>query len=209
MKISGLLLASGLSTRITKFKPLLQFENKSFLITILNKLEIVVSEIVVVVGHNHDAIVEALEKRYDARAKQVMEAVWEINSNIRIVYNNNYKKGMFTSLQKGCELFVDNDWVFYHFVDQPTIPQEFYHKFVGTVDKSVDWIQPNYQSRNGHPILFNRKILDQILESENSLNLKQIRDNKEIIKKIWECNYPQILQDIDTDEDYRNLFQKS
>ncbi|MCK5457077.1 MAG: nucleotidyltransferase family protein, partial [Melioribacteraceae bacterium] len=53
MTKSGLLIASGLSSRISGFKPLLQYEGKSFLITIVEKMLTALSNIVIVVGHKH------------------------------------------------------------------------------------------------------------------------------------------------------------
>ncbi len=190
--VTGLVITAGLSSRMGMFKPLLQYNDKSFLHNIVNKLDSICDEIVVVTGHNRDSIETELNSLQNKK-------------EIKTIYNENYKKGMFTSFQKGLEFVSNNNWVLYHFIDQPTLPNIFYNDFVSQIENKFDWIQPKYHGKNGHPILLNNKTINLILEAPCSSNLKEISLNSNINKKYWDCIYSEIHDDIDTIERYNNL----
>jgi molybdenum cofactor cytidylyltransferase len=111
---------------------------------------------------------------------------------------------MFSSLQVGLREISDCDWLLYHFVDQPHLPQGFYSKFIDQIEKAYNWIQPQDKDQKGHPILIHKSLFPDILDS-NSTSLKEISHLHEIKKKIWNCKYPQVVEDIDTKEDYQKL----
>ena len=92
----------------------------------------------------------------------------------------------------------------YHFVDQPHLHQQFYSEFIKQIETKFNWIQPEYNIKKGHPILLHSSLIPNILDS-NSTSLKEISHLPEIKKKIWNCKYPQIVEDIDTNEDYQKL----
>lgn len=190
--VSGLIIAAGYSSRMGKFKPLLQFQNKSFLHNIVNKLDSICDEVVVVTGHKK-VLIEAELKSFPNKNK------------IKHVFNKNYQEGMFTSLQTGLEHLVNHNWVLYHFVDQPNLPTKFYRELVTQIDNSIDWIQPNYRGKNGHPILMSKKAIDLIVGAPQNSNLKELTTDSKIAKKYWKCNYPEIHDDIDTFERYNKL----
>lgn len=190
--VTGLIITAGLSSRMGKFKPLLQYEGKTFLHNIIRKLDSICDKIVVVTGHNRDSI----ETELNSLPKR---------TKFKTIFNENYKDGMFTSLQKGLEFASNNSWILYHFIDQPTLPNIFYEDFLAQIDDNFDWIQPKLNSKNGHPILLNQKTINLILEAPQSSNLKEITHNSKIRKKYWDCNYSEIHDDIDTIERYNNI----
>lgn len=194
ISITGLIISAGFSSRMKKFKPLLQYDGKTFLHNIINKLDIVCDEIIVVTGYNSNLIVADLN-------------LLSNKFKIKTIINKNYQDGMFTSLQSGLEQLVNRDWVLYHFVDQPNLPPNFYKDFVTQIDNSSDWIQPQYKGKNGHPIIMSKNIVDLIIAAPKSSNLKELTTNSNIAKKYWECNYSEIHDDIDTIELYNNLTQ--
>ena len=197
MTIGGLIIAAGYSGRMKKFKPLLEFNGRSFLINILEKLDQVCGEIVVVIGHNRTAIEFEMENNIALPLKRKTE----------IVFNPEYYAGMFSSLQTGAASLSNSDWVLYHFIDQPAIPEKFYPDFRDQIDAEFDWIQPVYGKRKGHPILLSPKAIQIIRESENSESLRAV--SKSISrKKYWDCEYSEILDDIDTPADYKSLLEK-
>jgi len=207
MKLSGLLIVSGLSSRISGFKPLLRYEEKSFLITIVEKMLSVLSQVVVVVGHNHIQLLEELNTHFNNEMEKTSDDSWIVGNRIIIICNNNYQKGMFTSLQLGAKQLNDSDWILYHFIDQPHLPKEFYSKIPKQQNNSSNWVQPTFKGLKGHPILFDKKVLSKIIDADYSSNLRELLKDESLIKRYWNCNYPQILEDIDTDEDYRKLLQ--
>ena len=119
--IYSLILSAGLSGRMGKFKPLLNYNGKSFIQNIVFKLYSVCDKIMVVTGY---------------KANEVDENVNQLNlpSKIEFIYNESFEKGMFTSLQAGLAKAMESDWIMYHFVDQPGLPEVFYKKFVEQID---------------------------------------------------------------------------
>ena len=53
-KITGLVISAGLSGRMGKFKPLIEFDNKTFLEHIILKLDKICSRIIIVTGYRND-----------------------------------------------------------------------------------------------------------------------------------------------------------
>ncbi len=190
--INGLILSAGLSSRMGELKPLLLYNGTPFITTILNKLNIVCDAIGIVAGHEKNRIQDIIHRdKPDTKT-------------VKLIFNENFKEGMFSSLQTGLKEMSDCDWLLYHFVDQPHIPEKFYKGFILELEESYNWIQPKYDGRKGHPIILHHSLFSMILESEHT-SLKEISNSPKIKKKFWDCSYPQILDDIDTKEDYQKL----
>jgi molybdenum cofactor cytidylyltransferase len=187
-----LILSAGLSGRMGKFKPLLGYKGKSFIQNIVFKLNSVCDKIIVVTGY---------------QSYEVEENVNQLNnhSKIEYVHNERFEKGMFTSLQAGLAKAIESDWIIYHFVDQPGLPEVFYKEFVEQIDEKHNWIQPKLKEQNGHPILIKRNLFQIILDAPLISNLREISNDPMVKKKFWECDYEEIFQDIDTEEDYSKL----
>ena len=175
-----------------KFKPLLSYKGKSFIQNIVLRLDSVCDKIIVVTGY---------------KANEVEENVNQLNlpSKIEFVFNSEYEKGMFTSLQAGLAKALGSDWIIYHFVDQPGLPEDFYKEFVKQIDDKYNWIQPKIKEQKGHPILIKRNLFQIILDANLNSNLREISNDPMVKKKFWECGYAEIFQDIDTEEDYSKL----
>ncbi|MFH0733972.1 MAG: NTP transferase domain-containing protein [bacterium] len=193
--ISSLILTAGLSTRMGEFKPLLKFNNITFLENIINKILLVSEEIIIVTGYRHKEIECLIFDKYDN------------NPQIKIVYNAQYDKPMFVSLQTGLQEVNNNNWVLYHFIDQPIIPQEFYSQFINQIDMESEFIQPTYKTKKGHPLLFNFKFAKHLLNSDITSNLRDEIWKTDLKKKYWECIFPQILKDFDTPDDYNKIYE--
>ncbi len=198
-RISGLILSAGYSGRMGKFKPLLKYEDETFLSTIIKKLLPVCNQIIVVTGFNRIAVEREIAQIKDKR----------FECKIQTVHNPYFQRGMFTSLKKGIEYIDESGWILYHFVDQPDLPQDFYKKFVLQIEDDVNWIQPVNNGQKGHPILFDTFVKDLIANANDSLSLKEVSADSGITKKFWECNYSQITSDIDTPEEYENLLESN
>lgn len=196
MVLNSLLIAAGLSSRMGEFKPLLPFQNESIIISIINKLLPFSSNVFIVTGFKEKEIISAIEKYFP---KSVLD------DKIVLVSNHDYEKGMFTSLQAGLRKAKECDWILYHFIDQPQLPQNFYTDFITQTDDKFDWIQPAYNKRKGHPVLIRKSLFENILGTEENSSLKVVSNIKNISKKIWNCNYKDVLVDIDTPEDYNML----
>ena len=198
-KIHGLIVAAGLSGRMKSFKPLADYKGKSFIINIILKLEVICDQIFIVTGHEADELKTSVIN-YLTKANQI-----ELLKKIFFVYNDSFQKGMFTSLQKGISAAKNYDWILYHFVDQPGLPEIFYNNFILQIDNQHNWIQPSYKNKNGHPILIKSDLFDLIINSSEDSILKEMSKSPEVKKKYWECNSKEIFQDIDTEEDYKTI----
>jgi len=169
--ITGIVLSAGLSGRMNSFKPLLKLKNgKTFIHNIVDKLLQVCDEVIIVTGFKSNEI------------KENLNAI-EQKEKIRFVFNKDYKSGMFTSLQVGLAK-TNTSWQLYHFVDQPSLPLNFYSDFVKQIDDQV------------RELIFNC--------SENK-TLRDVAKDKSIEKKYWECDTDLIFEDVDTQNDFINL----
>ena len=124
---------------------------------------------------------------------------------VKFITNENYSQGMFTSLQAGLKEMDKCDYVLYHFVDQPMLPEVFYIDFAAQKDFSIDWVQPEYRDQKGHPLLINNTLFQTIIDSPPESNLRDLLLTVKIKKKFWKCSYPEVLEDIDTLEDFHSI----
>ena len=193
----GLLIAAGLSSRMGKPKALLLQDDLPFAIVILKKMILVCDNIIVVLGHSAEKIKRELQV--------FMNNSEELKSRVKFVTNEQYQKGMFSSLKCGLNEVKNSEWLLYHFVDQPGLPKIFYQEFADQIDYEYDWIQPAYKKGKGHPILLHNSIFNSILKLPNDSSLKEISNNSEVKKKLWDCTHKEILQDIDYPSDLKQL----
>lgn len=198
-KITGLILAAGKSGRIGEPKAFLKIGENTFIAEIILKLLRVCDSIVVVFGFDGNNLkVKLLED----------EMLKNFSDKIQIEINKNFEAGMFSSLQCGLKKIRDCDFVLLHQVDQPLLPQKFYEEFVNQAERKIDWLQPSFDGKVGHPILISKKLADEILHEDVNSNLREFRKKETVKQKIWECSYPEIHQDIDTLEDYKKLIKE-
>lgn len=191
--ISCVILAAGMSTRMKSFKPLLKFNNLTFIENIIYKTLPFVDEIIVVTGFRQDEIVGLFNTQNEEFCK------------VKFVFNSNYHYPMFNSLQLGLNEVKEGNWVLYHFVDQPTIPKEFYGEFLEQINPAADFIQPVFNDKKGHPLLFNFNFVKHLVNSNSTSNLRDEIYYTDILKKYWVCNFKEVLNDYDTPEQYNNI----
>ncbi|HEX38358.1 MAG TPA: nucleotidyltransferase family protein [Candidatus Cloacimonetes bacterium] len=196
MKILGLILAAGFSSRMGDFKPLLLFENKTFIINIIEKLNSCCDRIFIVVGFNKDSLIQNVNGELEP----------QLRNKIILIENTHYSEGMFSSIQAGLHemdtYLADDDYVILHLIDQPHIPLYVYEKLVEVANRErSEIIIPSYNMKAGHPIVFSKKIVEQVLASSVTSNLKKIiQQNKDSIHYLNVDN-EQIIQDVDTQKD--------
>lgn len=191
--LNGLIITAGLSKRMGDFKPLLTYKGISFLANIILKLNLICRKIIIVTGFNSQKIIDEINNLPE-----------NIKEKIEIIYNSNYENGMFTSLQCGLTNCY-SDFVIYHFVDQPNIPEVFYNELISINSTQFDWIQPKFNGEKGHPIVFNQKVIKKIIAADFNSNLRNLSASEEINKYFWECKYREILFDADTQGDFAKI----
>lgn len=143
------------------------------------------NKIYVVVGYNHQLIRNIL-KEY---------------SNIEIIYNENYKKGMFSSVKMGINNIECKRLLF--------MPGDYGNIKYDTVKKILlakgDIIIPSYNYKRGHPICIKGSLLKEISENSKFKTLKDFVNTKEIT--YVNVDDSGILMDIDTLDDYKKVLE--
>jgi molybdenum cofactor cytidylyltransferase len=209
MQIEALIISAGYSRRMNDFKPLLKFEGIPFILSVILKLYRHCEKINIVTGYRAEDIKAVLSEWFShqpaeilLQANRISEDEWRtLKESVHCIYHPKYDQGMFSSFQAGLAYCQKTDWILYHFVDQPHIPGSFYSSFIKQVSTDYNWIQPRYQQQKGHPILLHKSLFPMILKEDPSQTLSWISRNPVIKSKLWDCTYPQILQDFNFPHD--------
>ncbi|QCX33629.1 nucleotidyltransferase family protein [Caloramator sp. E03] len=180
MKIDGVILAAGFSTRANTFKMTLEFKGKTILENVIDNMSLYVDRIIIVGGYRIEEI-EKIVKRYE---------------KVELIFNDKYEEGMFSSIKKGISK-VSGDKFFLTPGDYPLIKPFVYKKLL---ECEEDIAIPVYNGKRGHPILINSRLIDNIYNPKYT-NLREfIKDNN---VQFIDVDCIGIIKDIDTMEDYR------
>lgn len=180
MIVEGIILAAGFSSRAGAYKLTLELCGKTVIERCIEGMYDACSKIIVVGGYNIKKLTPILDKY----------------SKIRLVYNESYQSGMFSSVIKGFT-HTEGDKVFMIPGDYPLVSQHVYENLL-KVNKNI--VIPTYEGIKGHPVLMNKRMASLLLSATDISNLREF-----IIKhgfKTLEVKCPGILMDIDTPEDY-------
>jgi len=193
-KIGAVIVAGGLSSRMKDFKPLLAIGNKTMIeTTIKNFQSMGVDEIVIVTGYRSADIEKKL-----------------IGYDVNFVKNEKYESThMFDSICIGLkELAEKVDLVFILPSDSPFVQQYTLKKMMEEMrDLSLNIILPNYEGKNGHPILLRKKAINTILEHDGTMGLQGAITKVGVNYKNMTFVDPGIIMDADTINDYLNLIE--
>lgn len=187
MKFDCILLAAGLSSRMSQWKLLRDFSGKSIIQHALDNASPHCGKIIISGGY---------------RQNELRNHLGQMENGI-IIENPEYKKGMMTSI-KAALPYVETDSFFISLGDMPLIPSDIYRIMSHTSFR--DALFPVHNGKRGHPVLIKRKLIDKIIQSENSKKMKDILKSFEVSE--IEVGTSGIWQDIDTDLDYINLLQR-
>lgn len=185
--ISAIVLAAGKSERMGRPKGLLPFRGRTFLENILDA--VAASSIrgtFVVIGHHRD----------------------EISARLHFpnyVFNADYEQGMVTSFQAGIRaLPPDAAGAMLFLVDHPVVDPATIEALIENFAPAHIMI-PVFNGRRGHPVLFAREVLEEILAlpASQGANIVVRKDPGRIIEVPVESSG--ILVDVDTPEDFKRL----
>ena len=194
MKIFGLIVAAGLSSRMDGFKPLVRYNNKTFIEHIINKLSSVCDSIVIVTGFNGYALEDSVKTMYQKD---------DILKKVDFVHNQNFQNGMFSSILTGLREILrsmnDQDYVMFHLVDQPHISESVYKILANRAhDGQLKVIIPSYNMKAGHPIVLSKDIIEDIAVAPDSNNLRDILKKWRNDTTYIEITDESVLQDVNT-----------
>jgi len=179
--MDGIILAGGKSTRMKQNKLLLMYKEKPILFYAIEGMKDFVDNLYIVTG------------KYDQEIRDALKGL-----DVKIITNENYEKGMFSSVQKGVEQ-VSSDF-FLLPGDCPFIDRSTYQALLnGKADIRV----PCYLNKDGHPIYISFKYKDEILSMPTNSNLKVFRDSK--IYEIINVRDKFVITNLNTILDVENL----
>lgn len=191
--IAVIIIAAGYSSRMHDFKPLLPLGKTNALRRLIQTYQnfgIKHKHIYVVTGYKQEKILKELK-----------------DDDIVTVYNEDYTKGMFSSIQKGLSTISEKiETFFMHPVDIPLVrvkSLECLYKAYKYKHKGV--IYPTFLGKKGHPPLIDMKYKESILLSDGEGGLKQVLKafNNDALH-VSVCDQS-IMMDMDTFEDYQSL----
>lgn len=185
--ICAIILAAGASTRMKTQKMLLPFKGKTIVETVVDNALNTTEKVVVVLGSHKEQVAEKLAGR-----------------NISVAENENYLQGMLSSVICGFNaLPAEAEAALLFLGDQPHIPYEAAELVVSEWRNSEKGIViPTFNGKRGHPVLIETRFKNEIEKLDIGKGLRQLMEiRKNDILEV-DCQYPGILRDIDTPEEY-------
>ncbi|MFP5105845.1 nucleotidyltransferase family protein [Neobacillus sp. C211] len=192
--MEAIVLAAGYSSRANTFKMTLPMREMSILEHTLSKFEGLCSRVIVVAGFQAELIQEELAKISSKNA---------YSFQIKLVYNENFNQGMFTSIQKGCSE-VNAPTFFITPGDCPLVKKETVKLIAKHKGKVVI---PSFNYKGGHPIKLSSEVKQKIIETNSESNLRAVLGGYE--KKYINVDDPGVLMDVDTLEDFQKAIDYS
>lgn len=199
-QVFAVILAAGYSSRMGAFKPLLPIGHKPAVEHLIDALEAVgIGKIVVVSGYKKEALSAALADR-----------------SVLLADNENFKDGMFSSLQKGieegmkamdsCEQRQACQGFFLNLVDSPLTPAWVLEEVLAAHKKHPkSLIVPCYKGKKGHPLFIPTQYIEEILNHDGTGGLKAITTKYETEMIRLEVDAEEVVLDMDTPEAYEEL----
>jgi molybdenum cofactor cytidylyltransferase len=188
-EIWAVILAAGESKRMGLPKMLLTFSGRTMIEKVItNVSESKIDKIIVVLGAYREALVELISKL-----------------PVKYCYNDNYKKGMLSSVQCGFRnLPSDFKAVLVFQGDQPLITSNAINEVIEAYLSSGKGIViPVFKDLRGHPILIDIKYRDEIkrLNPDQGLRSLACMFSDDVLEV--DTNESGILTDFDTYEQYK------
>lgn len=192
-RIAAIVICAGYSSRMGSFKPFLKFGKLTAVETVINTYKSSgIKDIILVAGYRGQDVIEKFK-----------------NTGVICVLNEEYSKGMFSSIIKGMEALEDKIEAFFlQPVDIPLMKKYtidiMKNKFLES-DEGI--IYPTFSGKRGHPPLIDCRYKQAILSSDGEGGLKRILEKfskDSICVPVFD---EAILMDMDTQEDYEGLLR--
>lgn len=149
------------------------------------------SEVIVVTGFEADKVKEELNSRF--------------GSEIIVLENKNYLNGQFSSTKVGVDFIKDKDAPFFICpCDLPLVSEIDYILLTNFYNTKRNAIRPYVKNTPAHPVLINPKLIDKILNTDDSKSMKDILSTGLFPIYIEDKAG---IKDIDTVENYNKLKQ--
>ena len=172
--ISAILLAAGESKRMIDENKLIKKYKSIPLIkhAVSNVLNSPIDELIIVLGYQ----------------KKSIEKIIGENKKIKFIANPNFESGIASSIKKGLDsLSKEIEAFFICLGDMPNVNKEIYNQLINASfsNKDKEIFVPYYQERQANPILFLKKMKDEIQKIEGDFGAKKIiADNEKKVFKL-------------------------
>ena len=191
--VTALILCAGRSSRMGNLKPLLPLGKDNFIKRSINLFRRVdIKEILVVLGHEAQMIIPLLDEL-----------------DVRWVLNDNYDRGMFSSIQAGVRKLDKNSRAFFlHPADVPFVHADTLQSLMQAFESGKTAVcRPCYLGRPGHPPLVSVALTGAISEFNGAGGMRAVLSRYREKTLDIDCHDPGILMDIDTPEDYEKALK--
>ncbi|HHX74088.1 MAG TPA: NTP transferase domain-containing protein [Firmicutes bacterium] len=190
-RITAVIPAAGYSSRMGLLKPLLPLADCLVLEkTIRTFTACGLKDILVVTGHKAE-LVAPVARRLGAVT----------------VFNADYDRGMYASVQAAVRALPQHTEAFFFLpADMPAVTPATIKKLLAAFTEAApDVAYPVHEGKRGHPPLISAKVCPAILQEEKPGGLKVLLEEHAGIVREVPVEDPGILQDLDTEDAYREL----
>jgi len=182
--ISAVVLAAGASSRMGDQKLLLPLGGEPIVRQTVRQIcYAAADEVLVIVGHEHQRVLEALD-----------------GLPIRHALNEYYKEGMGTSFRTAIKHLERSDAALFALADQPFVSTREYRQVIETfLERSPAIVSVRYGDVTAPPHMFSRELFPELAALEHGARsvLERHTDRRIVLE------FPaELLQDIDTPQDY-------
>ncbi len=190
---SAVILAAGEAERMGRLKQLLPWGESTILGTVVQRVcncHYIDDEIRVVLGAGAEQVIQVLNK-------------WD-QSELRLLVNREYKKGLITSVWKGLEdLPFDTEFIIFVLGDQPLIPVNTFNLIIEEfLEKEPEIIVPVYRGRRGHPLIMKKGLLPEVYKLTGPGGLRSLVSKYPEKVYFFEVDDKRITIDLDYFEEY-------
>ena len=191
-KVAAVVVAAGSSSRMTAVKQLLPWKDTTMLGYVIKQLkEAGAAQVFVVLG---------------AQQKEISNKI--DNSNITIIYNDNWSQGMGTSIAKTITYLMDKqldyDGLLAAACDQPLIKLDHYKKLINSCINSGRIITSSYSGGSGIPVVFDKIYFSELSTLAEDVGAKSIV--KKHLDRLIQIDAPEAAIDLDTEERYEQYY---
>ncbi|RPI57808.1 MAG: nucleotidyltransferase family protein [Acidobacteria bacterium] len=182
--VSAVILAAGASSRMGAHKLLLPLEGEPLVRRVVREVANAgFDDVLIVVGHAHEAVLQALE-----------------GLEIRNAVNPDYATGMGSSFRVAIAALPDSKAAMFALADQPLLSSGDYRKLLDAYrERQMGIVSVRYGDVTAPPHLFDRAYFSELARLEHGARpvLQRHADLTTILRF-----RPELLLDVDTPEDY-------
>jgi molybdenum cofactor cytidylyltransferase len=194
-RTAGVILAAGMSQRFGQPKQLLRLKNKYLLEWVLDAvLASQLQTVVLVIGHEHQAILQALGSMTS-------------HPRLQVAINHRYAEGQSQSLKTGLsKVHKTHSATMFLLGDQPLLRSDTIDDLLERFWRSdKDIGVPICEGKRGNPTLFRRTMYCKLMALKGDIGAREIIQANPARVLFLEVDNPSYFLDIDSPKDYENL----